>query len=63
MYDDLEHAAQDSYNEATTLVSKARSYSMKVTDAENELAQAANLITEEKYTDSITSSTTAGKQV
>ena len=34
---------------------------MKVTDAENELALAANLMTEEKYTESITSSETAGK--
>lgn len=59
--DDLALAAQDSYNEASTLVSKARSYNLKVTDAENELALAANLITEEKYTESITSSETTGK--
>lgn len=59
--DDLTLAAQDSYNEARTLVSKAISYGLKVTDAENELALAANLMTEEKYTESITSSETAGK--
>jgi len=59
--DDLALAAQDSYNEARTLVSKAMSYGLKVTDAENELALAANLMTEEKYTESITSSETAGK--
>ena len=59
--DDLELAAQDSYNDASTLVGKAISYSLKVTDAENELALAANLMTEEKYTESITSSVTAGK--
>ncbi len=59
--DDLAMAAEDSYNEASTLVSEAKSYGLKIPEAESELAQAAKLMTEEKYVDSITSSENAGK--
>lgn len=59
--DELLAAAEESYSEASALVSEARSYGLKVTDAENKLAQASVFIKDEKYKDSIVSSEAAGK--
>ncbi len=59
--DALALSANDRYNEASTLVGMARSYQLKITDAANELALAASLMTNAKYSASIKSSQTAGK--
>lgn len=58
-HDALALSAQDRYNEANTLIGKARSYQLSITDAANELALAASLMTNEKYSASIKSSEAA----
>lgn len=57
--DDLQINAEDSYSNASTLIGKAKSYQLNVSDAENQLAQAAIQIKEEKYKSSIISSESA----
>jgi nucleoid-associated protein YgaU len=59
--DDLLQDAEDNYTDAGTMISKARSYNLKVNDAENQLAKSAVLIKEEKYDASISSSKAARK--
>lgn len=59
--DALALSANERYNEASTLVGKARSYQLKITDAANELALAASLMTNQNYSASIKSSEAAGK--
>ena len=54
-------AAEESYNEAITLINKARSYNLEVDDAESKLSQAGILIKEKKYADSIILSDAASK--
>jgi nucleoid-associated protein YgaU len=53
-------AAEESYNEASALINKARSYKLELDDAESKLSQAGILISEEKYADSIILSDAAG---
>jgi hypothetical protein len=58
--DTLQLAAEDSYTEASRLISKAWSYNLTVIDAENELSQAAVYIKNKNYDESIISSQHAG---
>ena len=54
--DDLMQAVEDSYNDASTVINKAESYNLKVSDAISKLSQSSEFFKEEKYTESITSS-------
>lgn len=59
--DDLLQAAEESYNDASTVINKARAYNLKVSDAESNLSQSGILIKQERYDESIASSETAKK--
>ena len=59
--DALALSANERYNEANSLVGKARAYQLPITDAANELALAASLMTNQQYLASIKSSEAASK--